>query len=80
MLPYVTKIKMVGFVKEQLQRMQKINVKNVLKIFISFTNGEKFEDDSGVKGVALSSNTTVLGELHTSLLEVKDMERMNILN
>ena len=80
MLPYVTKIKMVGFVKEQLQRMQNINIKNVLKLFISFTNGEKFEDDSGITGAASTNNKSILTELHTSLLEVKDMERMNILN
>ena len=46
MMPYVAKIKMVSFIKEQLTRMQAINVKNALKIFISFCIGENFEDDS----------------------------------
>lgn len=46
MMPYIAKIKMVSFIKEQLTRMQTINVKNAMKVFISFTTGQGFEEDA----------------------------------
>ena len=41
MFPYVQKVKLVSFVKDQFERVQKVNLKNAIHVFSAFMTGKK---------------------------------------